>query len=314
LNSHNIPKKLSECSSTSDIINYIKKYEINKINIDRNNKIGKGAYAEVFKVKLKEGAPPLAIKQINFKNFSNNCEDMVHQETKIMIMLNETNAPNTVRFHGYFYSEFTLTYHICMDYFPNGSLNDNLNALDEEKQHKIMLGLSYALQHLHSHNIVHCDIKPGNVLLEVDWTARLGDFGLSYVMKDNHTRALEKGTPFFNAPEILLCQWKRKKDCLQRPGVNDKETDIYSLGLTFWCVVAKRQFPYTDVLDGENGLQMLAEKVAVRKEREMIPESCPPYLSSLIEHCWADNRAERPEMTKVVKELEEGSVMKAGMK
>ena len=74
------------------------------------------------------------------------------------------------------------------------------------------------LEHLHSHNIVYRDIKPENILLDIDGHIRIADFGLSKIIPPRHKSYSFCGSPEYMSPEMLACVG------------HDKRLDIYCLG------------------------------------------------------------------------------------
>ena len=65
----------------------------------------------------------------------------------------------------------------------------------------VALGMSY----LHGKNLLHCDLKSSNVLIDENWNVKLCDFGLSRInsTKNNKKKNIRVGTPHWMAPEIL---------------------------------------------------------------------------------------------------------------
>lgn len=81
----------------------------------------------------------------------------------------------------------------------------------------------FGLEHLHNHSIVHCDIKPGNLLIDDKGRAKLSDFGLAINLSLN--QRLQKRYTLHAAPEIIK-------------GSNaDQSSDIYAMGVTLYRLV-----------------------------------------------------------------------------
>lgn len=101
-------------------------------------------------------------------------------------------------------------------------------------RYKISLGLAFALLYLHEeweHSVIHRDIKSSNVLLDSDFTAKLGDFGLARLAKhelNSKTPGLV-GTYGYMAPEYISS------------GRASKETDIFSYGVVLLEIVSGRK-------------------------------------------------------------------------
>jgi serine/threonine-protein kinase len=108
--------------------------------------------------------------------------------------------------------------YIVMAFAPGGTLAAQL-PLDEPRVIAIGCALADALEHAHQRGVIHCDIKPENVLLDADGRPLLADFSIARVIADARTTAHNRGTPYFIAPEVLA------------GGAPDARSDIFSLGV-----------------------------------------------------------------------------------
>jgi len=112
-----------------------------------------------------------------------------------------------------------------MEYLASGSLADRLvgGPLPVAEAVRIATRLSQALVHAHGSGILHCDLKPANVLLDQDGEPRLCDFGQSR-LADERSGAL--GTLFYMAPEQADLK-----------GIPDARWDVYGLGALLYHMV-----------------------------------------------------------------------------
>jgi serine/threonine protein kinase len=102
---------------------------------------------------------------------------------------------------------------LVFEYMEKGSLADNLssNALNWGKRYKIALGTAKCLAYLHEEClewILHCDIKPQNILIDSDYQPKVADFGLSKLVQrnnfDNSSFSRMRGTRGYMAPEWIF--------------------------------------------------------------------------------------------------------------
>lgn len=112
--------------------------------------------------------------------------------------------PNIIQLLSSFETEKELVF-VC-EYAVSDlhKLLSKIGSLGEQKTQKLTFDLISALYYLHSHRILHRDLKPPNILLDKNYGAKLCDFGLARNMTLG-TQVLTsiKGTPLYMAPELL---------------------------------------------------------------------------------------------------------------
>ncbi|GMN19188.1 hypothetical protein TIFTF001_039744 [Ficus carica] len=184
-------------------------------------KLGEGGFGGVYRGLLRESNTEVAVKRISKASKQGKKEYI--SEVKIISLLRHRNL---VQLIGWCHKqgEFLLVY----EYLANGSLDTHLFggklALPWTIRHKIALGLASALLYLHEEweqCVVHRDIKSSNVMLDSNFNAKLGDFGLARLVDHElslHTAAFA-GTMGYIAPECL------------ETGKSSKESDVYSFGV-----------------------------------------------------------------------------------
>ncbi|VFQ88855.1 unnamed protein product [Cuscuta campestris] len=137
---------------------------------------------------------------------------------------------------------------------------------------QILSGLRY----LHSRDVIHRDIKCANILVDVNGSVKLADFGLAKATKLNDIKSC-KGTAFWMAPEVV----NRKNNGY------GLAADIWSLGCTVLEMLTG-QLPYSN-LDGMQALFRIG-----RGERPHIPSSVSREAEDFIVKCLQVNPADRP--------------------
>uniref|UniRef100_A0AAY4CF42 non-specific serine/threonine protein kinase n=1 Tax=Denticeps clupeoides TaxID=299321 RepID=A0AAY4CF42_9TELE len=145
--------------------------------------------------------------------------------------LQKLRHPNTIEYRGCYLREHTAW--LVMEYCL-GSASDLLEVhkkpLQEVEIAAIIHGALQGLAYLHSHNMIHRDVKAGNILLTEPGQVKLGDFGSASIVAPANSFV---GTPYWMAPEVILAMDE---------GQYDGKVDVWSLGIT--CIeLAERKPP-----------------------------------------------------------------------
>ena len=127
----------------------------------------------------------------------------------------------------------------------------------------VFLQLAEGLEYIHSKNLTHRDIKPGNVLISVDFnrkiTMKLADFGLSKSVNEKGSYSMNsgvKGTNTWLAPELLRKLMENEK----KLGRGTVKSDVFALGLVFAYLLLKGHHLY-----GSNEIEIYNNIVADKK-------------------------------------------------
>ncbi|XP_062083925.1 G-type lectin S-receptor-like serine/threonine-protein kinase LECRK3 [Humulus lupulus] len=202
--------------------------------------LGRGSFAGVFKgvLSFDNCECLVAVKKLEHMVKEN------EQEFKAeVITIGCTNHKNLVRLIGFCNEGMHRL--LIYEYMSNGSLASFLFGQLKPKWHQrmhIALGIARGLFYLHeecSTQILHCDIKPQNILLDDSYTARISDFGLAKILKPDQTRTTTgiRGTKGYVAPE-----WFRNMPVTVK-------VDVYSYGILLLELICCRKNVEEDVKD-----------------------------------------------------------------
>jgi serine/threonine protein kinase len=144
-----------------------------------------------------------------------------YREARACAQLNHTNI-----IHLYTFDESTGQMYLVMELADRGSLDNRIERQTRvEELHVLDIGIKIAsaLDLALKHNLLHRDIKPGNILFNSDSEPKLVDFGLARSVEiEPESASVTEGTPYYVAPEKI----KREKETFL--------SDMYSLGATLY--------------------------------------------------------------------------------
>ncbi|GLJ32078.1 hypothetical protein SUGI_0645970 [Cryptomeria japonica] len=208
-------------------------------NFSEAELLGTGGFGSVYRGNLSGGGNELAAL-VAVKKISAGSKQGAKEFISEITTIGRLRHRNLVQLHGWCHERDELL--LVYDYMPNGSLNrflfnrTGVTPLNWPRRHRILCGLASALLYLHEEwekRIVHRDVKPSNVMLDVEFNARLGDFGLArFIEHDDSTPDVTTrlaGTPGYMAPE---CSYTGKATA---------ESDVFSFGIVLLEVATGRR-------------------------------------------------------------------------
>ncbi|KAI2613121.1 Pkinase-domain-containing protein [Hypoxylon fragiforme] len=223
---------MSEKEVMAKLIEVVSKDDPN-LSYSKQKKIGQGASGSVYVAKVKEGAMSPVAREV-LRNQGSRAQvaikqmDLAHQPRKELIVneimvMKDSKHRNIVNFLDAFLRNNNAELWVVMEYMEGGALTDvidNNPVITEEQISTICLETCRGLQHLHSQNIIHRDIKSDNVLLDARGNVKITDFGFCAKLTETKSkRATMVGTPYWMAPEVV----KQKE--------YGPKVDIWSLGI-----------------------------------------------------------------------------------
>ena len=190
--------------------------------------VGSGAYGEVWAAVDNNTGKRVAIKFYTRRSTTDVAQ--LAQEVEKLVVLSTDRYVVQLLDVGW---DSTPPYYV-MDYFEFGSLEDRLKkqgTLPTADAIEMFEEIATGLMHLHGKGVFHCDIKPGNILLDQDDKPRLADFGQSRLSSDS---AAALGTLYYMAPEQA-----------DLDAVPDGRWDVYALGALLYNMLTGEP-PYRD--------------------------------------------------------------------
>jgi p21-activated kinase 1 len=162
--------------------------------MDWNRTAGTGASGTVIIGQDSETGQEVAIKVINVKDQPN--KEPLLNELRI---LKDFDHENVVSFLGAYWNEEKYTLMLVLEYMAGGALNDvaEKTELEEEKIAAVCREVLRGIEFLHSKGIIHRDIKSDNILLGMDGSVMISDFGYSVNIVANQKRETMVGTPYW---------------------------------------------------------------------------------------------------------------------
>ncbi|XP_052886991.1 receptor kinase-like protein Xa21 [Gossypium arboreum] len=206
--------------------------------------LGNGSYGSVFQGILRDGTI-IAVKVFKleleraFKSFDVECDVLRNTRHRNLVKV-ISSCSNDLNFKA-----------LVLEFMPNGSLDkwlySNTQYLDILQRLNIMIDVASALEYLHHGNatpVVHCDLKPNNVLLDEDMVAHLSDFGIAKLLSEEVSmiQTMTMATFGYMAPEYGV------------EGIVSTKGDVYSFGILLMEIITRKK-PTDEMFAGERTLK-----------------------------------------------------------
>ena len=284
-------------------------------------KVGNGAFGEVFRAKERNSGQILAVK-ISIEslmdkeeediidegtdestNEKKNIKSLIRNLVREVNIMSKFNHPSIVKFIGFSPVDFSGGNRpvIITEFLSNGTLSNLINLERRGMSHEkwndtrkliTLYGIASAMSFLHSHNIIHRDLKPENIMMDDELYPKVADFGLSKIMHTNmdsmsmNSTMGVKGTLIYLPPESLFeCEYS-------------KATDVYAFAMIAYEILTNEK-PF-----GKCNFPELISNLTKGKRPE-IGDFVPESYKKLIMNCWEQDSSNRPTFDEIIEELKE---------
>jgi tRNA A-37 threonylcarbamoyl transferase component Bud32 len=266
--------------------------------------VGRGGMAEVYKVWDSTRAVYLAMKLLR--------EDLA--EDKIFLRrfkregatLGKLQHPNIVRFYG-LEQDGELAF-MLMDFVDGISLRKEIfrqsGPFPAQRVQQVTHAICSALHYAHQMGMVHCDMKPGNVMIHRSGAILVADFGIARMTDAATATMVGMGTPAYMAPELV-----RGQD-------PSPQTDVYALGVMLFEMFTGGERPFT----GDHAQTTGSTSEKVRWEQVNLKPPSPsrwnpslsPQIEAMILKCMEKDRRKRYRSVLDVRNALDAALLPAG--
>jgi len=237
--------------------------------------LGRGAVGVVYLAHDTKLDRPVAIKSLPAEVMENpKARSRFSREARVLASLNH---PNIATIYEELEEAEGVGY-LILEYVPGQTLAERIakKPLKREEALTIALQIAEAVAAAHEHDVIHRDLKPGNIKITPEGKVKVLDFGLAKAVGgetlDQHSTITEPGrvigTPAYMSPEQA------------RGKPTDKRSDIWSFG----CVLYE-MLTATVPFKGETISDTLANILQTDPDWQALPQATPPNIRSLLRHC-----------------------------
>lgn len=273
----------------------IPEYELNpaELSFPQGAETSKGSYQLA-----KWNGTRVAVKILNKDYYSD--PESIKSFKNELTMLQKVRHPHVVQFVGAVTQNVPMM--IIAEYLPNGDLSSYLQKkgrLQPAKAVRVALEIARGMNYLHESKpeaIIHCNLKPRNILRDSGGHWKVTDFGLSQLLKlssdkvrEWHPRPLDDTSRLYMAPEVY------KNEAF------DRSVDAFSFGLILYEMIEGTPPFHPKSPEEVSKMMALEDK---RPAFKLKPKHYPSDLKELIQECWDRNPWVRPTFSAVIVRLD----------
>ncbi|MCO7226327.1 serine/threonine-protein kinase [Pleionea sp. CnH1-48] len=239
--------------------------------------LGRGGMGKVYLAKDNKLQRDVALKKLHKECSPSN---IIHEAR----LLAKINHPNVVQVHNILEEESNVS--IVMEYVEGITLDKVIKerhiSLEQKLQwlYQLSLGLSAA----HSQDVIHCDLKPSNILVDYNNQIKIADFGIAQLIRADESADSNYGSLAYMAPEVIM------------ENNHTKASDLFSFGVIAFQLLTG-QHPFGNLSPQKTSERILNnEKI----EPNHLTEEMPKPLILLIVQLLSHKKEQRPQSAQVV--------------
>ncbi|QRV98041.1 Ephrin type-A receptor 4 [Ceratobasidium sp. AG-Ba] len=251
-----------------------------------------GGFGTVYRSRLQNGTL-VACKYLRSDNtdVSDGCKTLKRTAREVYAW-SKCNHPGILPLYGIARIDEHLA--IVSPWMKHGSLSSFLRRNSSFNRFQLCLQLASALEYMHSHEIVHGDIKPDNIVVSDDGTLMFTDFGnamLGYNVTLQFTATSSPVTLRYTAPEILMGD-----------STHTKEGDVYASGMALFEMLTG-EVPFANKSNIATVYPVINGQIPDRKDFLLQNKTIGDQLWDLLTKCWAYDPKARPSATELNEQL-----------
>ncbi|CAN1122238.1 Serine/threonine-protein kinase STY17 [Linum perenne] len=259
-------------------------WEIDNSQLRIENKVASGAYGDLYKGTY--CSQEVAVKVLKPERVS---AEMLREFSQEVYIMRKVRHKNVVQFIG----ACTQPPNLCIvtEFMARGSIYDFLHKQDGvfklPSLIRVAIDVSKGMNYLHQNSIIHRDLKTANLLMDENEVVKVADFGVARVQTQSGVMTAETGTYRWMAPEVIE----------HKP--YDHKADVFSFAIVMWeLLTGELPYSYLTPLQAAVG-------VVQKGLRPTIPKETQPKLAELLDRCWRQDPAERPDFCEIIDILQQ---------
>ena len=177
----------------------------NKYHFKIIKEIGSGSFGSVYKIQDKNDNKIYALKKIVLNKKDKEDLDSIKNEAYLLKAIDDENVIKYI--DSFFYDD---SFYIITEFCSNLDLKSFINEhkkenklINEQTIWTIILNLCNGIKKIHNNNMIHRDLKPGNIFISDNYKIKIGDFGISKILNETNYAQTYAGTLLYMAPEMI---------------------------------------------------------------------------------------------------------------